>query len=200
MANRYLPQVFKVITLHRQKVATLGWVEAGVDVTEQLGNFRHLHVLAEHGDVLIMPIDPASLPVATTPVAEEEPQPVAETPVSTEEADPSAATGSAESDEGTPSPDTDGGADGDGAEAEGTAAENEGDKEVTEEDTGDEDTAKADSDTPVAEYMDDPTPHTVAEVVAYAKSHPEHVEMLLEMESEGKKRKGVMDALAELGA
>lgn len=171
------PGLFKVVTLRPQKVKGIGKVDAGVDVTEQLGTFRHLQSLVDGGDVIIVPnADFNDIPVATPVEATEAEAPEAEA----EAVEPSTEEPQAEPDGGEPS--------GDG---------NDGANEDEGKDDPDEGTAEGGGDDSV-EYMEDPTGFTVKEVVAYAHAHPEHVEMLLEMETEGKNRTGVIQALTAM--
>lgn len=48
------------------------------------------------------------------------------------------------------------------------------------------------------DYMDDPSGYTVEQVVEYANAHPEHAEMLLDAERDGKGRKSLMTSLTEI--
>ena len=70
---------FKVVTLKPQKVTNLGLVEAGVDVTEQLGEFRHLMSLVDMGDVALIPVGDAPVAVPYVRVAAPQSDPVEET-------------------------------------------------------------------------------------------------------------------------
>jgi hypothetical protein len=74
---------FKVVTLKPQRVTNIGLVEAGTDVTEQLGGFQHLASLVDMGDVALVPVGEAFVPspVSITPfksVTEEAEAPVAD--------------------------------------------------------------------------------------------------------------------------
>lgn len=48
------------------------------------------------------------------------------------------------------------------------------------------------------DYMGDPSTHTVKDVIAYADAHPEHAEMLLDAEVEGKNRPSLVAHLESM--
>lgn len=63
------------------------------------------------------------------------------------------------------------------------------------------DAAAEEEDEPVADvidYMEDPTGYTVEQVLAYAEAHPDHAEMLLDAERDGKGRKSLISALTDI--
>lgn len=158
---------FKVITLKPQKVGKIGKVDAGVDVTAELGKFQFLQSLVDMGDVMLVPdTDSFVAPEPASPKVEE-PEVVA-------------------------------------SESEDASVTSESVVETSPTPTADEPVPAGVEDLPPADdslgvdYMDDPTRFTVSEVIAYAETHPEHVNMLLELEMEGKKRSGVIKALTAL--
>lgn len=139
---------FRVITLKPLNVGNIGRVDAGVDVTEQLGKFVHLASLVDMGDVTLVPVGEA--PAAS----QSDEQSVAPPPADLPDESPAAVTV--------------------------------GSEEPSVADGGD------------VEYMDDPSGFTISEVVAYAEAHPEHAQMLLELEAEGKNRSKIIKALTAL--
>lgn len=189
---------FRVVTLKPQKVARLGRVDAGVDVTEQLGSFRHLQSLVDMGDVILIPDgEEATTTAASSPAPEatveviEEAREAEVTEAEAEEVEPAATEGEATGEPETTEDD----------EEAAPAAEDESTDATGEDAEPPTPTEDVDAQQPgVTEYMDDPTDFTIAEVIAYAVAHPEHVSMLLEAETEGKQRGKLIKALTELSA